>query len=77
MAVNWGKLKEVEPKKLKISERTIMTGKCIIAQNFLNSLQTILLHYCRRLSSKSYLETLWLSKKEVYRAYKKYCTWFE
>lgn len=40
---------------------------------FFNSLQKVPYHYCRKRTEMLYLETLSLSKFEVYRCYLKYC----
>jgi hypothetical protein len=47
--------------------------KLAVAKDFLHLLQKVPSHYCRKRSQMVYLETLWLSKHEVWRAYLQYC----
>lgn len=76
MDLNWSKEEKESPvlnpqpctKRQKESELRLS-----LARDFLNSLQKVPSHYCRQSTSMVYLETLWLSKYEVYRAYQEYC----
>lgn len=84
-AINWAKTcsKEVENDPDASSENTFnipskkrninLTARAGV-KDFLNSLPKVESHYCRQSSSKVYLESLWISKCNVFREYQKYST---
>lgn len=58
----------------KQSNRKLLTKKrTALVHEFLDSLPKVASHYCRKSTTWFYLESLWLSKKEVYRGYLQYC----
>ena len=70
----WNRDENYTPrKKLSAKKRALMEKRTATAKNFLNALQKVPSHYCRSRTNMVYLETLWLSKCEVYRGYLTYC----
>ena len=75
MVLDWTKKNRNLPNapEKPINKRKSDTNRINAAHDFLNSLQKVPSHYCRQSTSMLYLETLWLSKVEVHRAYVDYC----
>ena len=46
----------------------------VMIREFLKTLPTMPSHYCRKSSSKNYIEPMFNSKAEVHQEYKKWCT---
>lgn len=61
---------QIERSSLRLSN----DDKLQFLRSFLVNLEKIESHYCRQSSSKLYVETIFESKADVYKAYKQYCT---
>jgi len=69
----WIKRNEVNRKPRRIKQNPIITERSTVAAEFLQCLPKLPAHYCRHDSAKSYLEPIFTSKNQLYRAYEVYC----
>lgn len=59
--------------KLQNQEKRIALRRKSSSRVFLSELNKVESHFCRKHTSKLYLEPLWQSKMELYRTYEEYC----